>query len=325
MAVLVTGAAGFIGSHFVDRLLLEGEEVIGLDNFDDFYARGIKEDNLAAARQHRSFTLIEADIRDPDRMGALPDSIDAVVHLAAKAGVRPSIMNPLLYAEVNLMGTAVLLELVRERAIPSLVFASSSSVYGNNEKVPFAEEDSVDRPISPYAATKKSGELLCHAQSHLFGTACVCLRFFTVYGPRQRPDLAIRKFSRLLLSNEELPRFGDGSSARDYTYIDDILDGLAAALAFVRAQPARFEIVNLGESRTVRLAEMIDAVGEAFGREPRIKQLPMQPGDVLRTYADVRKAGELLGYRPSTEFRDGMRRFAEWYLVEGARQDGVMA
>jgi UDP-glucuronate 4-epimerase len=323
MAVLVTGAAGFIGSHLVDRLLAGGEEVVGLDSFDDFYERAIKEENLAAAKDHGSFTLIEGDIRDRERVAGLPGSIDAVVHLAARAGVRPSIENPLLYADVNLMGTAVLLEFARRRNISSFVFASSSSVYGNNDKVPFAEDDPVDRPISPYAATKKSGELLCHTQSHLFGTACICLRFFTVYGPRQRPDLAIRKFSRLLLSGEELPRFGDGSSARDYTYIDDILDGLAGALSFVRAESGCFEIVNLGESTTVTLAEMIRQVGEAFGREPRIRPLPMQPGDVERTYADVRKAGALLGYRPSTEFRDGMAKFAQWYLAEGARQDGV--
>jgi UDP-glucuronate 4-epimerase len=323
MAVLVTGAAGFIGSHFVDRLLASGEEVVGLDNFDDFYGRAIKEENLTAARDYRSFTLVEGDIRDRAGIGALPGSIDAVVHLAAKAGVRPSIEDPLLYADVNLMGTAVLLELARMRGVGSFVFASSSSVYGNNEKVPFAEDDPVDRPISPYAATKRSGELLCHAQSHLFGTACICLRFFTVYGPRQRPDLAIRKFSRLLLTGEELPRFGDGSTARDYTYIDDILDGLSEALSFVRAQPGRFEIVNLGESRTVTLSEMIHTVGEVFGREPRIRGLPMQAGDVERTYADVAKAGRLLGYRPSTAFRDGMEKFAQWYLADGARQDGV--
>jgi UDP-glucuronate 4-epimerase len=323
MSVLLTGPAGFIGSHFTERLLDRGEEVVGLDLFDDFYDARIKEANLARALDHDAFTLVRGDLRDGELLGTLPDSISAVVHLAARAGVRPSIEQPLLYTDVNVRGTQELLEFARERGIRPFVFASSSSVYGNNEKVPFSEEDPVDHPISPYAATKKAGELLCHTASHLYGLSCICLRFFTVYGPRQRPDLAIRKFSRLLLSGDEIPRYGDGTTARDYTFIEDILQGVEAALGWVREEEGRYEVVNLGESRTVTLAEMIRGVGEAFGREPRVRELPMQPGDVLRTWADVSRGRELLGYEPTTEFEDGMARFAEWYLAQGAREDGV--
>ncbi len=323
MSVLITGSAGFIGSHLVDQMLESGEEVIGFDNFDEFYDRRIKEENLAAARDHDSFSLIEGDVRDRSRLVGLPDSIDTIVHIAARAGVRPSIRDPVVYSDVNIMGTALLLELARERGIRSFVFASSSSVYGNNEKIPFSEEDSVDHPISPYAATKRAGELLCHTQTHLHGTSCICLRFFTVYGPRQRPDLAIRKFSRLLLSGEELPRFGDGTTCRDYTFIADIIAGVSAAVDLSRREERRFEAINLGESRTVTLSEMIRVVGQVFDRKPRVSALPAQPGDVEATFADVAKAGQLLGYRPTTKFLDGMRAFASWYETEGASQDGV--
>jgi len=323
MSILLTGPAGFIGSHFAERLLERGEEVVGLDLFDDFYHESIKNANLARARDHDAFTLVRGDLRDGEVLRKLPDSVSAVVHLAARAGVRPSIEQPLLYTDVNIRGTQELLEFARAREITPFVFASSSSVYGNNEKVPFSEEDPVDHPISPYAATKKAGELLCHTASHLYGLSCICLRFFTVYGPRQRPDLAIRKFSRLVLSGEEIPRFGDGTTARDYTFIDDILQGVEGALAWAREEEGRYEVVNLGESRTVTLDEMIAGVAKAFGREPRVKELPMQPGDVLRTWADVSRAKELLGYDPTTDFEDGMARFAEWYLAEGAAQDGV--
>jgi UDP-glucuronate 4-epimerase len=332
MTVLITGAAGFIGSHFTDRLLERGEEVVGLDLFDDFYDGAIKEANLARALDHNAFTLVRGDLRDGATLRALPDHLDTVVHLAARAGVRPSIERPLLYTDVNVRGTQEMLEFARERGIRPFVFASSSSVYGNNEKVPFAESDPVDHPISPYAATKKANELQCHAAAHLYGLSCICLRFFTVYGPRQRPDLAIRKFSRLLLSGQEIPRFGDGTTARDYTFIADILQGVEAALGWAReevrpgedrAGEGRFQVVNLGESRTITLDEMIRGVATAFGREPRVKELPMQPGDVLRTFADISKARELLGYNPTTDFEEGMARFAEWYLETGAREDGV--
>ncbi len=243
--------------------------------------------------------------------------------MAARAGVRPSISDPWLYADVNLLGTQVLLDLARERGVRSFIFGSSSSVYGNNVKVPFSENDRVDAPISPYAATKRAAELMCHAHTHLFGTTCVCLRFFTVYGPRQRPDLAIRKFSKMVLQGEAVPRFGNGESARDYTYIDDIVAGVVRAVDFARSNVGRFEIANLGESATVELSEMIQVVGEVFGREPRVEVFPAQPGDVERTCADVSRAAELFGYRPTTSFRTGMGLFAEWYLADGARQDGV--
>ena len=321
--ILVTGGAGFIGSHIVDALAAGGEEVVILDSFDAFYARAIKEENLAAARDHRNVTVVEGDIRDRDRVHGLPDGIDTIVHLAARAGVRPSLAAPVLYADVNVLGTSVLLDFARERGIESFVFASSSSVYGNNDSIPFREDDRVDHPISPYASTKKAGELLCHTQAHLYGTSCVCLRFFTVYGPRQRPDLAIRKFSARLLAGEPIPRYGDGSTARDYTYVTDIVDGVVAAVELARSTEGRYDVINLGESRTVRLSEMIGVLANVLDRTPVIEQLPTQPGDVERTYADVSRAREILGYAPSVDFEDGARAFAEWYLAHGARQDGV--
>lgn len=314
MAILVTGAAGFIGSHLSERMLARGEEVVGLDNFDVFYPRSEKERNLDQARQHEAFTLVEGDIRDAGLLGRLSDDIDAVIHLAALAGVRPSIREPARYNAVNVEGTVTLLEWARSRKIQDVVFASSSSVYGNNENVPFAEDDPVDHPISPYAATKKAGELICHTYHHLFGMDVACLRFFTVYGPRQRPDLAIHKFARLLAAGEPIPMFGDGTTQRDYTYIDDILDGVEGALRFVREGDGdRYEVINLGESRTVGLREMIRVIGQAMGVEPAIRQLPMQPGDVERTYADVSKARRLLGYEPRMRFEEGVDRFLEWF------------
>ena len=312
MTVLVTGAAGFIASHLTERLLAGGQSVVGLDNFDDFYDPAIKEGNLLVARDFADFTLVRGDIRDPETLAALPDGIDTVVHIAARAGVRPSIAQPVLYYDVNVGGTLRLLEFARERGIPRFVSASSSSVYGNNEKVPFSEEDRVDNPISPYAATKKATELLCHSYTHLYGIACLNLRFFTVYGPRQRPDLAIHKFARLLEAGEEIPMFGDGTTQRDYTYIDDILQGVEGSIRWVADNEGAFEIVNLGESRTIGLREMIRAVGEEMGIEPRIRRLPMQPGDVERTYADITKARRLLGYAPRWEFREGIREFVRW-------------
>lgn len=314
---MVTGAAGFIGSHFVERLLARGEDVVGLDLFDSFYDPAIKEANLEPARSHDAFTEVRGDIRDPELLSSLPADIDAVVHLAARAGVRPSIQEPTLYTDVNVMGTMRLLEMAKTRGIRPFVFASSSSVYGNSDTVPFVETDPVDRPISPYAATKKAGELICHTATHLDGTTCICLRFFTVYGPRQRPDLAIHKFARLLTKGEPIPRFGDGTTQRDYTYIDDILQGVMGSLDYARANPGAYEVVNLGESRTVSLNEMIQVVAEALGVEPVIQQLPMQPGDVVRTYADVSRARALFGYEPTTDFRDGVARFVAWFRGQG--------
>ncbi len=313
MSVLITGAAGFIGSHLSERLLERGEAVVGLDLFDDFYDPALKERNLRRAREHERFRLVRGDIRDRELLAGLPDDVDAVVHLAARAGVRPSIQQPELYASVNLDGTLALLEWARERGVRTFVFASSSSVYGDQEKVPFSEEDRVGRPISPYAATKVAGEMMAHTWHHLYDLDVVCLRFFTVYGPRQRPDLAIHKFARLLAEGRPIPMFGDGTTQRDYTYIDDILQGVTGALDWLRDHPGAYEIVNLGESRTVALTEMITTLAGEMGVEARIERLPMQPGDVKRTFADVAKAGRLFGYRPTTEFREGIRRFLEWF------------
>ena len=315
----MTGAAGFIGSHVAERLLARGHGVVGLDVFDDFYDPRIKEANLAGARAHDRFREVRGDIRDAALLAGLPDDIDAVIHLAARAGVRPSIRDPRLYSSVNVDGTVALLELARERGIRPFVFASSSSVYGERERVPFSEDDPVDRPISPYAATKRAGELLCHTYHHLHPIGVIALRFFTAYGPRQRPDLAIHKFAKLIRDGRPLPVYGDGSSARDYTYVDDIVDGVIAALDALVREPDTYEIVNLGESRAVALDEVIRVLGEEMGIEPRIERLPMQPGDVPRTFADIAKARRVLGYAPTTEFRDGIQRFLRWFDAERAR------
>ncbi len=310
MKALITGPAGFIGSHLCQRLLQDGWEVIGLDNFDDFYSPAVKRANIAACLDNDGFKLVEGDIRDGAVVeGILADGgVDIIVHLAAKAGVRPSIEDPVGYQDVNVSGTVVMLEAARRFGVNKFVFASSSSVYGNNEKVPFAETDNVDYPISPYAATKKASELLCHTYSHLYGIDMTCLRFFTVYGPRQRPDLAIHKFSRLIEAGEPIDVFGDGSMQRDFTYIDDIIDGVVAAMDRGRG----YEIYNLGESRPVRLDELICRIEEALGKKAKINRLPMQPGDVKQTYADVTKAVERLGYQPKTEIEAGLARFVEW-------------
>jgi UDP-glucuronate 4-epimerase len=317
LKTLVTGGAGFIGSHLCERLLAENHEVVSLDCYDDFYDPTTKRANLAGCRDHSAFQEVEGDIRDSSILDALPQ-VDMIVHLAARAGVRPSILNPVLCNDVNVGGTVSLLDFVRKREIKRFVFASSSSVYGNNEVVPFSENDAVDRPISPYAATKKAGELLCHTYHHLFDVGVLCLRFFTVYGPRQRPDLAIHKFARLMLKGDAVPMFGDGSTQRDYTYVDDTLQGILGAMRYVDQNPEAFEIVNLGESRTVSLTEMIDTIGRTLAVTPKIERLPMQPGDVIRTYADITKARRLLGYDPQTSFEDGVERFVEWFAPSGA-------
>ncbi|MBI4538230.1 MAG: GDP-mannose 4,6-dehydratase [Gemmatimonadetes bacterium] len=317
MSILVTGAAGFIGSHVCERLLGAGEEVVGLDLFDDYYDPRVKEANVSVARQFRAFTLVRGDVREAGCLARLPDHVELVIHLAARAGVRPSIRDPLLYQDVNVGGTAVLLEYMRERGIRQLVFGSSSSVYGNTEKVPFREGDSQDSPISPYAATKKAGELLCHVYHHLYGMGVLCLRLFTVYGPRQRPDLAIHKFARLLRAGRSVPMYGDGTTERDYTYIGDLLQGMEGALRYLRSSPGVYEVINLGESRTVTLRRMIEVLAEALGVEPEMERLPLEPGDVVRTYADISKARRLLRYDPCTSFEEGIARFVEW--LEGER------
>jgi len=320
--ILVTGAAGFIGSHLVERLLARGDEVVGIDNFDPFYSPAEKRRNLSVALANPGFRLVEADCAELSALETALDgeSFDVVVHLAAKAGVRPSILDPLGYARANLTGTQAVLELARRRGVSRFVFASSSSVYGNNPKVPFAEDDPVERPISPYAATKRAGELLCHTYHHLHGMGVIALRFFTVYGPRQRPDLAIRKFTTLMLRDEPIPFFGDGSTERDYTWIDDILQGVVAAIDRTARVPGEYAIINLGESRTTSLARLVALIGEALGVEPRLERLPLQPGDVRRTFADVTRARDLLGYEPTTPVEVGIPRFVEWMRAEFERE-----
>lgn len=310
MKALITGAAGFIGSHLCERLLADGWQIVGLDNFDPFYSRDIKEANIEPSLASSNFKFVEGDIRDAVCVDGILDKekIDIIVHLAAKAGVRPSIEDPVGYQDVNVKGTVVMLEAAKKFGVKKFVFASSSSVYGNNKKVPFAESDNVDFPISPYAATKKACELICHTYSHLYDIDMTCLRFFTVYGPRQRPDLAIHKFARLIEVGEPIPVFGDGSMKRDFTYIDDIIDGVVAAMN----RCGGYEIYNLGESRPVRLDELISEIEKALGKKAIINRLPMQPGDVIQTYADVTKAKEKLGYDPDTKIAVGLEKFVNW-------------
>src|SRR5262245_8231457 len=314
MRVLGTGGAGFIGSHVCERLLARGDEVTVLDNFNDFYDPAIKRANAAELGRAR---VLEGDIRDQAVVARLFEEgrFDAVVHLAAMAGVRPSLADPLLYSDVNVRGTQILLRELERRPGVRLVFASSSSVYGANDRVPFREDDDIHRPISPYAATKRAGELLCYTHHHLYGTPVACLRFFTVYGPRQRPEMAVHAFTRKCLSRKPIPFFGDGSTRRDYTYIDDIVDGVVRALDRCRG----YAIYNLGESRTISLAELVEAIGKECGVEPVLDRRPLQPGDVLITYADVTKARRELGYAPSTELAEGLARFHAWLLERGDR------
>jgi len=311
--VLVTGGAGFIGSHLVARLLSEGGWAVHVvDDFNDFYDPSVKRRNVAPYAGREDFCLHEADIRDRAALARIfgEARFDCVVHLAARAGVRPSLSEPLLYAETNITGTLNLLELAREHEVEQFVFGSSSSVYGEQEKVPFSEGDPVARPISPYAATKAAGELLCHTYSHLWGLRCVALRFFTVYGARQRPDLAIHKFARLISEGKPIPVFGDGTTRRDYTYVDDIIAGVRAAMDY---RASLYEVFNLGESRTVELRELIGLIEKEVGRDARIERHPPQPGDVPQTFADVSKARRLLGYDPRTPIEEGIRRFVEWF------------
>ena len=314
MNVLVTGGAGFIGSHLVDSLLADGHHVTVLDNFDPFYDRVVKEANIEPHRGHSAWRLIEGDLRDLSRLRLmLIDDFDCIVHLAARAGVRPSIADPIGYQHVNVEGTQNVLELARERGIKQFVFASSSSVYGINPRVPWSEEDHVLQPISPYASTKVSGELLGHVYSELFGIRFIALRFFTVYGPRQRPDLAIHKFARMILRGQPIPVFGDGNSRRDYTYIDDIVSGIRRAMEY---SSSSFEVINLGNNQTVSLLDMIQGLQLALSRPAELQWLPPQPGDVPQTWANVDKANALLGYSPATTYLDGVRRFAGWLSSE---------
>jgi len=312
-AILVTGGAGFIGSHLVERLLARGDSVIALDSFDEFYDPAVKRRNLAEATRSAPagrFDLVEGDIRDAAALEGIFSSraVDAVVHLAARAGVRPSIENPVLYADVNVNGTAVLLEACRRHGVRRFVFGSSSSVYGDSTEAPFREDVRIDEPVSPYAATKAAGELQCYTYHHLHGFDVSCLRFFTVYGPRQRPEMAIHKFSRLILDSRPVPRFGDGRTERDYTYIDDIMDGVIKALDKARG----YAIFNLGESKRVKLSYLIELIEKETGVAAVVEPLPEQPGDVKMTCADITKAKELLGYDPRVPIEEGIRRFVSW-------------
>jgi UDP-glucuronate 4-epimerase len=308
--VFVTGAAGFIASHLVSRLLREGCQVIGVDNFDPFYDRSVKKNNLRSHADNPRFRFIEADICDADVLSReIPADVDVIVHLAAKAGVRPSIQDPVGYQRVNVTGTLNLLELARARGVPQFVFASSSSVYGVNPRVPWSETDAVLLPISPYASTKVSGELLGHVYGHLYGIRFVALRFFTVYGPGQRPDLAIHRFARLMLEGRAIPVFGNGETRRDYTYVDDVIDGICAAMTY---DGSPYEVINLGNNRTVTLNEMIAALESVLEVRAIIDRQPEQPGDVPQTWANVDKARALLGYEPRTTFPEGAARFAKW-------------
>ncbi len=312
---LITGGAGFIGSSLADNLLKENNKVVVIDNFCDFYDPTIKESNIKAALLNPNYTLYRGDIRDKDLLEKIfsENKIDVVVHLAAMAGVRPSIENPMLYQDVNCMGTQNILEAMNKNNVKKLVMASSSSVYGNNKTVPFKETDIVDFAISPYAATKKANEVMTHVYHQLFDINVIMLRFFTVFGPRQRPDLAINKFTGLMLNGEEIPMFGDGSTSRDYTYIDDIVFGIKQSINYVSKKENVYEIINLGNSSPITLKEMINIIGEVLNITPNIKELPMQPGDVERTYADIKKAKELLGYEPKTTFKEGIKKFVDWY------------
>jgi len=338
MNYLITGGSGFIGSHLVEQLLKNGHSVINVDNFDDFYDYKIKINNtlestgklfdfnftnkkteiqkLILETASANYQLYYQDIRDLDGLDEIfqKHSIDLIIHLAALAGVRPSIERPLEYQEVNIKGSMNLWELCKKHNIKKFVCASSSSVYGNNVKVPFSETDNVDRPISPYAATKKSVEVIGHVYHHLYGIDMIQLRFFTVYGPRQRPDLAIHKFTKLILENKEIPFYGDGSTARDYTFVEDIIDGVLKSIRYLENHEHVYEIINLGESQVITLNEMLSTIEDVLKKSAIKKQLPMQPGDVLKTNADITKAQSLIGYKPSTNFQNGIKKFVEWFL-----------
>ena len=321
--ILITGGAGFIGSHLSERLLREGNKVLVIDNFNNYYDPAIKRNNIEEIKKTcvennislDNYIVFEGDIRDNEFLKKVfSNKIDSIIHLAAMAGVRPSIEDPSLYYDVNITGTVNLLERCRENNIKQFVFASSSSVYGNNEKVPFAESDRVDNPISPYAATKKSGELLCYTYHHLFNMNIACLRFFTVYGPRQRPDLAINKFTSLILEDKEIPFYGDGTTSRDYTFVEDIVSGIVSSINYVNTNDTVFEIFNLGGDKTVSLIEMVETIEDILGKKAKLNKLPMQPGDVNRTCADITHSKEIIGYNPKTTFKEGMKKFIEWKL-----------
>ena len=335
---LVTGGAGFIGSHLVEKLLKNGNKVINVDNFNEFYNYNIKVKNVLDSTgkiqknddgeikvnelqdlkklvDSENYILEIVDITNMEILEEVfqRNKIDTVIHLAAMAGVRPSIEKPLLYEKVNIRGTMNILELINKYNIKKFICASSSSVYGNNEKVPFSEKDNVDRAISPYAATKKSCEIIGHSYHHLYDIDTIMLRFFTLYGPRQRPDLAIHKFTKAIIEEKEIPFYGDGTTQRDYTYIDDIIDGVLKSIIYLEKNKNIYEIINLGESETISLRKMVKTLENEIGKKAVLKKLSMQPGDVNRTFADISKAKELIGYDPKTKFEEGIKKFVNWY------------
>ena len=313
--ILVTGCAGFIGSHLSEKLIEQGNKVIGIDNFDPFYDKNIKLRNLENFKKSDRFTFLELDLADYDELkkGLKNQQIDLIVHLAGKAGVRPSIENPQGYIRSNITATQNILDLMKEQTISKMAFASSSSVYGNTKETPFREEQDVNNPISPYAFTKKACELINYTYHHLYGLDIINLRFFTVFGPRQRPDLAIHKFTKLILNGEPIPMFGDGSTARDYTYYEDTVAGIIAATNYLFSNKNIYETINLGNNQPVKLRDMISTICEVCGTTPNIKQLPMQAGDVDITYANIDKAKNILGYNPQYSFRKGIENFVKWY------------
>jgi len=314
--VLVTGAVGFIGGHACKMLLDEGYAVTGIDNFDPFYDRSIKEEAAESLSEDANFRLIEGDIRDQNVVGQALEGVDVLFHLAARAGVRPSIQEPALYASVNVEGTVTLLESCRSRGVRRFVFGSSSSVYGDDTPVPFSEDAIATEPVSPYAATKRAGELMCRVFTDLYDMRIASLRFFTVYGHRQRPDLAIHRFTRLLANGQSIQQYGDGSSERDYTHITDILNGVLGAIRWTEAEEPCHDVFNLGESSTVRLDELISIIAGALDVSPNIERLPPQPGDVVRTCADIGKAKRVLGYNPRVAIEDGIVDFVNWYRAK---------
>lgn len=329
---LITGGAGFIGSHLVSYLLKQGHKIINVDNFNNFYDPKIKIRNIFESTfnpnidifnintlpkivNNNSYLLEIADIRDYNLLDSIfsKNKIDFVIHLAAMAGVRPSIENPILYEEVNLKGTLNIIELCKKYNIKKFIFASSSSVYGNNKKIPFSEKDIVDFPISPYSATKKSGEILLYPYHHLYNIDMILLRFFTVYGARQRPDLAIHKFTDQIINNKPINIFGDGNTSRDYTYIDDIIEGIYNSIKYLEANENIYEIFNLGKSNTVKLSYLVTLIEDTLGKKAIINRCPLQNGDVDTTYSDISKAKKILGYNPNTTIEDGIKKFIEWY------------
>lgn len=318
--ILISGVAGFIGSSLADDLLEKNFSVMGIDNFDSFYSREIKETNISNALKHRSFTFREGDIRDMEFLNRCFSDFrpDMVIHLAAKAGVRPSIKDPSAYYEVNVNGTLNILETMRKNNVRRMLFASSSSVYGNNKKIPFEESDSVDLPVSPYAASKKAGELLCHTYHHLYNMDIFCLRFFTVYGPRQRPDLAIHKFTRAMLSGDQIILYGDGSSSRDYTHVSDIVQGIERAMACLNG----FDIFNLGESNAISLSDLVSLLESIIGGKANIRFLPLQDGDMYRTFADISRAKSVLGYNPVVNIAGGIRDYVDWVKIHSKNSGG---